>query len=72
MNATVPLIELPDEIETAWAEHEERQRLIDAYDQAAGKAARTAARWDVLAYDMANPGVSRLVDELDHYTAQAA
>lgn len=72
MNATVTSIEQPDEIETAWAQHEDRQRIIDAYDRATTKAARTAARWAAIEYDMANPGTSRLVDELDGDTAQAA
>lgn len=72
MNASVTTIEQPDEIEAAWAQHEDRQRIIAAYDLATTKAARTAARWAAIEYDMANPGDSRLVDELDHYTAQAA
>lgn len=72
MNATDTVIEQPDEIETAWAEHEERQRLIDAYNRAASKAARAAARWDVLAYDMANPGVTKLMDQLDDHARLAA
>lgn len=72
MNATVTPIQQPDEIETAWAERDLREQLIAAYNRAATKAARAAARWDVLAYDMANPGVTKLADQLDDHTSLAA
>jgi hypothetical protein len=72
MNATVTRIQQPDEIETAWAERDLREQLIASYDRASTKAARAAARWNVLAYDMANPGVTKLADQLDDHASLAA
>ncbi|MGW6703585.1 hypothetical protein ACWGDE_01645 [Streptomyces sp. NPDC054956] len=62
----------PDTVESAWAEHGARHQIVVAYFGARTKAAREAARWAAIEYDMANPGTSRLVDELDGDTAQAA
>lgn len=74
MNATATAteIEQPSDIEAAWAERDLREQLITAYEQATTKARRAAARWDVLAYDMANPGVTKLADQLDDHASQAA
>lgn len=72
MNAAATLIEQPSSIDAAWAEHDLREQLITAYEQATTKAGRAAARWDVLAYDMANPGVTKLADQLDDHLSQAA
>jgi hypothetical protein len=72
MNATATPIEQPDQIETAWAQHEDRQRIIDAYDLATSKAARAAARWEAIAWDDANRGGSSIIAELDGHPAQAA
>lgn len=58
-------IPFPDETEVAWAEHAERERIVAAYRGAHTKAARTAARWEARLYDLANPGTSRLADQLD-------
>lgn len=69
---SLTLIKTPLQIESAWAEHGVRQQIVTAYYGARTKAEREAARRAAIEYDMANPGVSRLVDELDHYTAQAA
>lgn len=66
------LIKTPDTIESAWAEHDVRERIVTAYYGAGTKADREAARRSAIEYDMANPGTSRLVDELDGDTAQAA
>lgn len=62
----------PDTIEIAYAERDVRQRIVVAYYGARTKADREAARWAAIEYDMANPGTSQLVDELDGDTAQAA
>lgn len=62
----------PDTIESAWAERDVRQHIVTAYFGARTKTDREAARRAAIEYDMANPGVSRLVDELDGDTAQAA
>lgn len=67
-----PAIETPDTIELAWAEHGVRQQIVTAYFGARTKVDRETARRNAIEYDMANPGVSRLVDELDGDTAQAA
>ncbi|MFE2324618.1 hypothetical protein ACFXD5_11985 [Streptomyces sp. NPDC059385] len=72
MNSIATKTEQPSEIEAAWAERDVREQLIAAYDKAATKTARAAARWDVLAYDMANPGVTKLADQLDDHTNRAA
>ncbi|MFD9256949.1 hypothetical protein [Streptomyces sp. NPDC059538] len=72
MNATVTTIQQPSDVEAAWAERDLREQLITAYEQATTRAGRAAARWDVLAYDMANPGVTKLADQLDDHTSQAA
>jgi hypothetical protein len=74
MNAIGTLIKQPTDVEAAWAERDLREQLIAAYEQATTRSARAAARWDVLAYDMANPGVTKLADQLDdlHSTPAAA
>ncbi|MGW3321116.1 hypothetical protein [Streptomyces virginiae] len=72
MNATADAIRQPSDIEAAWAEHDLREQLITTYEQATTKTARSAARWDILAYDMANPGVTKLADQLDDHRSQAA
>lgn len=58
-------IPYPDEEEAAWAEHAERQRIVSAYLGAHTRAEATAARWEAFNYDLANPGTSRLIEELD-------
>ena len=65
-------IPYPSETEIAWAEHAERERILSAYRNAHTKAARTAARWEAFAYDLANPGASSLVDQLDEPAELAA
>lgn len=72
MNATATTIEQPDEVETAWAQHEERQRIITAYYNASTKADRTAARWEAIAWDNANRGSSSVIAELDGHASVAA
>ncbi|KOU20946.1 hypothetical protein ADK52_25500 [Streptomyces sp. WM6372] len=72
MNANVTEIEQPSDLEAAWAEYEVREQLIAAYEQATTRAGRAAARWEVLAYDMANPGVTKLADQLDDHASRAA
>ncbi|MCX5176739.1 hypothetical protein [Streptomyces virginiae] len=72
MNATIPAIQQPSDVEAAWAERDLREQLITAYEQATTRTARAAARWDILGYDMANPGVTKLADQLDNHTSQAA
>ncbi|MFF4848769.1 hypothetical protein [Streptomyces sp. NPDC001194] len=74
MNAIVAVTEIepPSDVEAAWAERDLREQLITAYDEATTKAGRAAARWDVLSYDMANPGVTKLADQLDDHRSQAA
>lgn len=72
MNATVTDIRQPSDVEAAWAERDLREQLITAYEQATTRTARAAARWDILGYDMANPGVTKLVDQLDDHTGRAA
>lgn len=70
--ATATTFERPDEIETAWAQREERQRIIDAYELATSQAARTAARWEAIAWDDANRGSSSIIAELDDHASLAA
>ncbi|MFK0045504.1 hypothetical protein ACIQU4_15525 [Streptomyces sp. NPDC090741] len=72
MNATATEIEQPTDLEAAWAERDFREQLIAAYDQAMTRAGRAAARWEVLSYDMANPGVTKLADQLDDHASRAA
>ncbi|MEU8839955.1 hypothetical protein AB0D97_12610 [Streptomyces roseus] len=72
MNATATKIEQPSDTDAAWAERDLREQLITAYDQAATRAGRAAARWDILAYDMANPGVTKLADQLDDRSNRVA
>lgn len=76
MNATTTVTEQPSDTEAAWAERDLREQLIAAYEQATTKSARAAARWDVLSYDMANPGVTKLADQLadqlDDHASRAA
>lgn len=72
MNATATAIAQPTDLEDAWAEYEIREQLIAAYEQATTRAGRAAARWDVLSYDMANPGVTKLADQLDDHASRAA
>lgn len=72
MNATVTAIQQPSDVEAAWAERDFREQLITTYEQATTRADRAAARWDVLSYDMANPGVTKLADQLDDHASQAA
>lgn len=64
---SLTLIKTPSESDIAWAEHETRQRIIDAYVDARTQTEATAARWDAIAYDQANPLASSLVAELDAY-----
>lgn len=71
MNATITTKQ-PSDVEAAWAERDRREQLITAYEQATTRAARAAARWDVLSYDMANPGVTKLADQLDNHAGLAA
>ncbi|MFE9844711.1 hypothetical protein [Streptomyces goshikiensis] len=62
------VIEMPDTIELAWAEHEEREAIERRYFAAlhAGDLDMAAAVWlDAAAYDEANPGCSPLTDVLD-------
>lgn len=66
------LIKTPSEIDLAWAEHAERQRILDAYADARTQAEATAARWEAFEYDLANPGTSPLLDELDGLNEYAA
>lgn len=63
--AALAAIPYPDETEAAWAEHAERERILSAYRSAHTKAEATAARWEARLYDYANPGTSRLIDQLD-------
>lgn len=70
--ATATTSRQPSDVEAAWAERDLREQLITAYEQATTRAARAAARWDVLGYDMANPGVTKLADQLDDHTSRAA
>ena len=70
MNAVT--IQQPSDVEAAWAERDLREQPIAAYEQATTRAARAAARWDVLSYDMANPGVTKLADQLDDHARRAA
>ncbi|GAA3384464.1 hypothetical protein [Streptomyces racemochromogenes] len=80
MNASIAAIKQPTQaepptefqIETAWAERDLREQLINAYEQATTRVGRAAARWDILAYDMANPGVTKLADQLDDHRSLAA
>lgn len=72
MNSIATTTEQPSEIEAAWAERDVREQLIAAYDQATTRTARAAARWEVLSYDMANPGVTKLADQLDDHMSRAA
>ncbi|MCX4801761.1 hypothetical protein OG594_08865 [Streptomyces sp. NBC_01214] len=65
-------LQQPSDVEAAWAERDLREQLITAYEQAATRAGRAAARWDVLSYDMANPGVTKLADQLDDRASRAA
>lgn len=66
------LIKTPSDIDIAYAERDVRQHIVNDYYGAHTKTDREAARRAAIEYDMANPGVSRLVDELDGDTAQAA
>ena len=59
------LIKMPTAAELAWAERATRKRIIDAYNTARTQAEATAARWEALAYDKANPKASSLIAELD-------
>ena len=62
---TFTLITMPTTAELAWAELAVRQQIIDAYNTARTQAEATAARWEALAYDKANPKASSLIAELD-------
>ena len=66
------LIKTPSDADLAWAERETRQRIYDAYIDARTQTEATAARWDAIAYDQANPLASSLVAELDTYDQLAA
>lgn len=66
------LIKTPSEADIAWAEHAERQRILDAYVDARTQTDARTARWDAIAYDKANPGASSLVAELDTYVQPIA
>ena len=68
---TFTLIKKPLESEIAWAEHEVRQQIIDRYVDARTQSEATAARWDAISYDRANPNASSLVAELDSYDRPA-
>lgn len=61
------LIKTPTDTDLAWAEHETRQQIIDRYIDARTQTEATAARWDAIEYDKANPLASSLVAELDTY-----
>ena len=69
---SLTLVQTPSDADLAWAEHEARQRIIDAYIDARTQTEATAARWDAIAYDQANPLASSLVAELDTYDQLAA
>ncbi|MFZ3473119.1 hypothetical protein ACODT3_10705 [Streptomyces sp. 4.24] len=62
----------PAAIESAWAEHGARQRIVTDYFGARTKAEREAARRAAIEYDVANPETGGLVDELDGDYAEAA
>lgn len=66
------LIKTPSEVELAWAEHAERERILSAYRNAPTRTDATAARWEAYEYDLANPGASPLVDQLDEPAELAA
>ena len=66
------LIKPPSDADLAWAEHAERQRIINAYRGAHKRIEATAARWEAYEYDLANPLASSLVAELDTYDQLAA
>ena len=66
------LIKTPSDIELAWAEHAERQRIVSAYLGAHSKDQATAVRWEAYEYDLANPGTSPLLDELAGLNQPAA
>jgi hypothetical protein len=69
---TLTLVEQPSETDIAWAEHSVRQQIVDRYVDARTHREATAARWEAIAYDRANPGASSLVAELDAYDRTAA
>lgn len=68
--AALAAIPYPDGVELAWAEHAERERITAAYRGAPSEPARTAARWEAFNYDLANPGTSPLLDELDAHECE--
>ncbi|MEU0393835.1 hypothetical protein ABZ208_13830 [Streptomyces sp. NPDC006208] len=70
--AALQAIPYPDETDVAWSEHAERERIIRAYRGAHTKTSRTAARWEAYEYDLANPGTSSLVAQLDDHLQSAA
>ncbi|MFG3488528.1 hypothetical protein [Streptomyces sp. NPDC047972] len=61
----ISLVKTPLESELAWAEHAARMQVIAAYVTALTESEATAARWEAVRYDRANPGASSLVAELD-------
>ncbi|MFJ6579274.1 hypothetical protein ACIQMY_25345 [Streptomyces sp. NPDC091368] len=67
---TFTLFKTPLESELAWAEHDARLQIIAAYVTAQTEREATAARWEAVAYDRANPGASSLVAELDAHDHQ--
>jgi hypothetical protein len=69
---SLTLITFPSDVDLAWAEHAERQRIVSAYRGAHSKADRTAARWAAYEYDLANPGTSSLIAQLDEPSQPAA
>ncbi|RSS59810.1 hypothetical protein [Streptomyces sp. WAC01280] len=66
------LIKMPLEAELAWAERAARLQIIDSYITARTESEATAARWEAVRYDRANPGTSSLVAELDAHDHQPA
>ncbi|MFE0647472.1 hypothetical protein ACFVZH_02625 [Streptomyces sp. NPDC059534] len=69
---TLTLIKMPLESELAWAERDARLQIITNYVTAATESEATAARWEAVRYDRANPGASSLVAELDAHDHQPA
>ncbi|MFE0651027.1 hypothetical protein ACFVZH_20800 [Streptomyces sp. NPDC059534] len=69
---TLTLIKMPLESELAWAEHDARLQITTSYVTARTESEATAARWEAVRYDRANPGASSLVAELDTHDHQPA
>jgi len=69
---TFALLTMPLESELAWAERDARLQIIHSYVTAQTEREATAARWEAVAYDHANPTASSLVAELDAHDHQPA